>query len=346
MNVVKLFSGVKVLELPGLAPVPFCGQILADYGADVVYVKKKGQVRMGENPFLANKKVISLDFKEDYDKLKKLCLESDVILDPFRPEVMENIGLNPIEMMKENDRLIVARITGYGQFGKWSKVPGHDINYVSMSGMFPIINGYGRKPLWTPANLLGDFGGGSLSASFAIAGALFNREKTGKGCVIDVSMTDGISYLSTFLSVTNENEEFWGQEYSVFNGKFPLYRTYQTKDDKYVAVGALEPKFNEILFKTLNLTKLSFSDVIERPEEVGKILEDIFLSKTQDEWSKIFEDKDACVTPVLSLNEVKDHPLHKERQTFYKDVNGKSRAYPSPRIYYKEYFETLKKSKL
>uniref|UniRef100_A0A0K0F1J6 Alpha-methylacyl-CoA racemase (inferred by orthology to a human protein) n=1 Tax=Strongyloides venezuelensis TaxID=75913 RepID=A0A0K0F1J6_STRVS len=346
MNIVKLFSGVKVLELPGLAPVPFCGQILADYGADVVYIEKKGQTRMAEDPFLRDKKVISLDFKEDLDKLKKLCLESDVILDPFRPKVMESIGLNPLKMMEENKKLIIARITGYGQFGKMSKFAGHDINFVSMSGMLPIISGDDRKPYWPPANLLGDFCGGSLSAAFSIAGALYNREKTGKGCLIDVSMTDGVSYLSTFLSATNENDEFWGQEYSVFNGKFPLYRTYKTQDEKYIAVGALEPKFNEILFKTLNLPHLSFNDVIENPKEVGKILEDVFLSKTRDEWSKIFENKDACVTPVLSLDEVKEHPLHKDRKTFYKDDNGKSRAYPSPRIYYKENLEILQKSKI
>uniref|UniRef100_A0A0N4ZPI5 Alpha-methylacyl-CoA racemase n=1 Tax=Parastrongyloides trichosuri TaxID=131310 RepID=A0A0N4ZPI5_PARTI len=350
MNKVKLFSGIKVLELPGLAPVPFCGQMLADFGADVIYVEKKGQKRYIENPFLNDKNIITLDFKKDIERLKKLCIESDIILDPFRPGVMEDMGLNPIELMEKNEKLIIARITGYGQFGKWNKVPGHDINYVSMSGMLPIINGYrmddDNKPYWPPANLLGDFCGGSLLGGFGIAGALYNREKTGKGCVIDVSMTDGISYLSTFLSISNDMTKLWGEEYSIFNGKFPLYRTYKTKDGKYIAVGALEMKFSNVLFKTLNLPNISMYDVIEKPQEVGKMLEEIFLTKDRDEWDKIFSSIDACVTPVLNLDEVKEHSLHKDRETFYNGSNGKSRAVPSPRIYYKEDFEKLRKSKM
>uniref|UniRef100_A0AC35TXY1 Alpha-methylacyl-CoA racemase n=1 Tax=Rhabditophanes sp. KR3021 TaxID=114890 RepID=A0AC35TXY1_9BILA len=343
----KPLTGVRVVELPGLAPVPFCGQILSDFGADVTVVKKKGQNRFAPaSTFQASKNTIELDFKKQLSQLQTLCLNADVILDPFRPNVLESIGLDPIFLMNKNPKLIFARITGYGQNGPWSQVPGHDINYVAMSGMLPTVNGQDRNPPYPPANLLADFAGGALSGAFAITAALFQREKTGKGCIIDVSMTDGVSYLGSFISHTFQNEEYWTADHAMFSGKFPLYRCYACKDGLFVAIGALEPKFNECLFKTLNLENLSMSDAMQRPKEIGQQLENVFATKTRDEWVSIFENKEACLSPVLNLSEVKDHPMHLERQSFFKDTNGVNRALPAPRIYSKEQFEQLPKSKL
>uniref|UniRef100_A0AC35GGS9 Uncharacterized protein n=1 Tax=Panagrolaimus sp. PS1159 TaxID=55785 RepID=A0AC35GGS9_9BILA len=334
----KALNGIKVIELAGLAPVPFCGQILADFGASVTLVSKNG---VGiEQKLLRGKTQITMDYKKDFGKLRSMIINSDVLLDPFRPGVLEAIGLDPIKLMEENEKLIVARITGYGQTGELSNAPGHDINYVALSGLLPTIAGYNRKPYWPPANLLADFAGGSLTTAFGIVAALVQRNSNGgKGAIIDTSMTEGLAYLGSFISAYRDNDMLWDHEFAAFTGTCPIYRTYETKDGKFMSVGALEPKFNKRLFEKLEI-KADFSDIASNPQEIVDKTEKAFKSKTHEE---------ACVTPVLDHFEVGELQQHKDRNAFTK-TDGKWLPNPAPKIYSAKEFEELKeknkKSKL
>ncbi|CAJ0933695.1 unnamed protein product, partial [Mesorhabditis belari] len=340
---IKPLIGVKVLEFGGLAPVPHCGLILSDFGAEVTVIEKKGggdvEQRLGRG-----KKFIhaNLKSKEDLMEIRKQCLKTDVILDPYRPGVLEKLGLDPVELLKENKGLVVCRLTGYGQVGAMSQEAGHDINYTAITGLLPTIAGHNRNPPWPPANLLADFAGGGLTAAFGIVAALLNRANNGgKGCIIDASMTEGLAYLGTFITMYKDVDMLWNQPYASFSGDCPIYRSYETKDGKFMSVGSLEPRFNQILFD-----ELTVGDVYEKPQEVVKELERIFKGKTRDEWTEIFKGKDACVAPVLDIHEAGDFPHNKMRETFTKD-GTKWIPNPAPRLYTGDQFKALTtKSKL
>ncbi|KAH7699984.1 CoA-transferase family III, partial [Aphelenchoides avenae] len=297
------------------------------------------------------KKSVSLDFKakEDLTRLREMCLKSDVLLDPFRPGVLEAIGMDPVELLKENEGLIVARLTGYGQSGPLASSPGHDINYVALSGLMPTISGVNRKPYWPPANLLADFAGGGLTAAFGIAAALFQRTQNGgKGCIIDCSMTEGLAYLGSFVTMYQDLDLMWNNEYAAFSGNCPVYRTYETKDGKWMAVGALEKKFHSNLFRLLGITK-RLSEMVTDPKGLTEEMEQVFRSKTQAEWVEHFKDQDVCVTPVLELNDVGNLEHHVVRQVFDK-VDERWVPKPAPRLHTPEEFANLRsqhgKSKL
>uniref|UniRef100_A0A1I8C095 Uncharacterized protein n=1 Tax=Meloidogyne hapla TaxID=6305 RepID=A0A1I8C095_MELHA len=327
--------GIKIIELVGLAPVPFCGLLLADFGASVILViNKSGKLANFDQRLCRGKEKILLDFKSSNDlkELKKLCLSSDVLLDPYRPGILEKLGLEPFDLLEKNPKLIIARLTGYGQTGPMANKAGHDINYVGLSGLLPTI--VGKKNcsclLWPPANLLADFAGGGLLVAYGIISAIFRREKIGKGCILDCSMTEGIAYLGTFINLYRSEGWMWDEEYSVFSGKCPVYRTYKTADGKWMAVGALEDKFQKELFETLCV-----EDFIFDLDKLTKEMEKIFASKTQKEWIKIFQDKDACVTPVLDMtdNNLQLFPQHYVRNSFQFDKENNCWVpRPAPKI--------------
>ncbi|KHN74153.1 CaiB/baiF CoA-transferase family protein [Toxocara canis] len=337
---VRPLEGVKVVELAGLAPVPFCGLVLADFGAQVTVIKKGGDELLEQRMTRGKRqKVVNLKSAEGLKEVREMCLTHDVLLDPYRPGVLEKMGLDPVDLIKHNKKLIVARITGYGQTGEMAPRAGHDINYVSLTGMQPTIAGHSphRLPYWPPANLLADFAGGGLSAAFGVAAALYHRHQNGGiGGVIDVSMVEGLAYLSTFITAYKDVDVMWNKPYAWFSGDSPIYRTYRTADDKYMAVGALEPKFTNTLFETLKLTS-TITDLLERPQEVTKEMERVFKSKTRAEWTKVFSGVDACVTPVLEMHEVGDLKHHQQRGCFIHDGN-KFWGGPAPKIYTAEQF--------
>uniref|UniRef100_A0A914EAQ2 Alpha-methylacyl-CoA racemase n=1 Tax=Acrobeloides nanus TaxID=290746 RepID=A0A914EAQ2_9BILA len=343
----KPFKSVKVTEIAGLAPVPYCGLILADFGADVTLVQKVGGGPDVEQRLSRGKNVVTVDYKNEKDmqKLKKICLESDVLLDPYRPGVLENIGLDPVNLLKENPKLIVARLTGYGQTGELAKEAGHDINYVAITGLMPTLAGHKRTPYWPPANLLADFAGGGLTAAFGIGAALFQRTQNGgKGCIIDCSMVEGLAYLGTFVSMYKDVDYMWNMDYAFFSGMSPIYRTYETKDGKFMAIGALEPKFHIELFKILNIEN-GMNKLFEEPANLVETMEKIFKTKTQAEWVEVFQGKDACVTPVLEIDQVGQLKHHRERDAFnYTD--GKWVPKPAPRLYSPEEFNRLRQEDL
>ncbi|CAJ0583464.1 unnamed protein product, partial [Mesorhabditis spiculigera] len=337
---IKPLKGVKVIEFGGLAPVPHCGLILADFGADVTVIEKKGGGEV-EQRLNRGKKSIEVDLKskDDLAKIRDSCLNSDVILDPYRPGVLEKLGLDPVELLKENKGLIVCRLTGYGQFGPMSQEAGHDINYAAITGLMPTLAGHNRRP-WPPANLLADFAGGGLTAAFGIVSALFNRNSNGgHGCIIDASMTEGMAYLGTFVTMYKDMDMLWNIPYASFSGDCPIYRTYETKDNKFMSVGALEPRFTQILLDALDID-LTIGDIYSRPAEVVEILEKTFKSKTRDEWTKIFEGKDACVAPVLDIHEAGNFAHNSARKTFEKE-GEKWIPGPAPRLYTKEEFKRI-----
>lgn len=267
------------------------------------------------------KKMLSLNLKtkEGVDVFKKLCASSDVLIDTFRPGVMEKLGLSPNLLLKENSRLIYARLTGFGQTGYYKAKAGHDINYVAMSGILSIL-GKNNEPPRPPINLLADFAGGSLVSALGILMALFERSVSGKGQEIDCSMTAGLAYLTTWI-YKSRNLPIWSGEpgTNALDGGLPCYRTYKTKDGKFMAVGALEPQFYSNFLKALQLPESEYSQM---DSQCKHKFEEIFLTKTQDEWCQIFDNADACVTPVLNLDSIDKYKYYSKDQSFFRDSNN------------------------
>eukprot|EP00090_Calanus_glacialis_P032336 TRINITY_DN53582_c0_g1_i1.p1 TRINITY_DN53582_c0_g1~~TRINITY_DN53582_c0_g1_i1.p1 ORF type:complete len:377 (+),score=126.49 TRINITY_DN53582_c0_g1_i1:45-1175(+) len=318
--------GMKVIELAGLAPAPVCGMILSDFGAKVIRVDKVGS-GLNYDVTARGKRSIALNLKkpEGVDILRKLCGSADVLIEPFRPGVMERLGLGPDTLIKENPKLIYARLTGFGQTGPYKNMAGHDINYLGLSGVLASLGRKHENPI-APVNLLADFAGGSFTCAMGIMAALLERSTSGQGQVIDSCMVEGAAYVGSWL-YASRNMFVWGQPrgHNLLDSGAHFYETYKTKDGKYMCVGALEPQFYNILLEKLNITDddlPQFDDFDEMKVKLGKI----FSEKTRDEWCEIFDGTDACVTPILEQEEAGDHPQNKARGSFLE--NGMPRPAP------------------
>lgn len=279
------------------------------------------------------KRMISVNMKskEGIEIVQKLCLSADVLLDTFRPGVMEKLGLGPEQMMKGNKKLIYARLTGYGQSGIYKDKGGHDINYTAMSGILSLLR-KGNNPPVPPLNFTADFAGGSVACAFGIVLALYARTSTGAGQVVDASMAEGAAYVGTWL-FKSRNLPIWASEHgsNILDGGSPFYSTYKTKDNKFMAVGALEPQFYDNFLKGLQLSTDEYSQFSD-PELMRKKFEELFLTKTQQEWSQIFDNLDACVTPVLELDQLADNKCTKSRGSFYQNEEDLPVPEPAPRL--------------
>ncbi|XP_065717258.2 alpha-methylacyl-CoA racemase isoform X2 [Patagioenas fasciata] len=327
-------SGVRVLELAGLAPAPLCGMILADFGARVVRVDRTTHSAMATDVQGRGKRSLALDLKRPAGAavLRRLCRGADVLIEPFRHGIMEKLGLGPDVLLQENPRLIYARLTGFGQTGKYASSAGHDINYLALSGVLSKLGRKDENP-YAPLNLLADFAGGGVMCAMGIVSALYERTRSGKGQVIDASMVEGVAYLSSFLW-KSQKLGLWNRPRgeNLLDSGAPFYETYKTSDGKYMAVGAIEPQFYEQLIKGLNLdsdelpSQLSFSDW----PEMKKKFASIFAQKTQAEWCSIFDGTDACVTPVLSFDDVASHQHNKQRSSFIKNDQEEISPRPAP----------------
>ncbi|KAG7498189.1 alpha-methylacyl-CoA racemase [Solea senegalensis] len=326
-------AGVRVIELAGLAPAPFCGMILADFGAKVIRVDRT-KVSMALDKQGRGKLSVSINLKtaKGVALLRKLCVQSDVVIEPYRKGVMEKLGLGPDDMLKENPRLIYARLTGYGQTGTYASAAGHDINYLAMSGLLSRLGRSGEKP-YAPLNLVADFAGGGLTCALGIVMALLERTKSGKGQIIDASMVEGAAYVGSFIWKAR-SLGMWDRSRgeNMLDSGAPFYDTYETSDGKYMAVGAIEPQFYQQLLRGLELDagalppQMSFSDW----PGLRQIFTERFASKTQAEWSRVFDGTDACVTPVLSFDQVSAHPHNQERASFVVDSGGEESPRPAP----------------
>jgi len=328
-------AGVKVIELGGIGPGPHAAMVLADLGADVVRVRRPGGLQMPieeEDLLHRGKRTVDLDVKKQPEALLDLAAKADVLIDPFRPGTCERLGIGPDECAAVNPRLIFARITGWGQDGPLATVAGHDINYLSQTGALSAIGFRDRRPV-APLNLVADFGGGSMLVLLGIVAALYERERSGKGQVIDAAMVDGVSILAQMMwtmkatgSLSDERESF------MLDGGAPFYRTYETSDGKYMAVGSIEPQFFAHLLAGLGLSDQDVAqfDFAAYPE-MHKLFEERFASKTRDEWTAVFAGTDACVTPVLTWAEAAQNEHLRARSTVTA-ANGVDQAAPAPRF--------------
>ena len=330
-------AGVRVIELGGIGPGPHAGMILADLGADVIRVRRPagGLTMPAENVDLLHrgKRVVDLDVKSQPAVLLELAAKADVLLDCFRPGTCERLGIGPADCAAVNPRLIFARITGWGQDGPLASTAGHDINYLSQTGALSAI-GYRDRPPVAPLNLVADFGGGSMLALLGIIAALYEREKSGQGQVIDAAMVDGVSILSQMMWTMKSTGSLKDQRESfLLDGGAPYYRTYETADGGYVAVGAIEPQFFAHLLAGLGLSADDVPNQFDRPgyPQMRELFTSVFASKTRDEWTAIFAGTDACVTPVLSWTEAAVNEHLVARGTII-DVDGTEQAAPAPRF--------------
>jgi alpha-methylacyl-CoA racemase len=329
-------AGVKVIELGGIGPGPHAGMVLADLGADVVRVRRPGGLTMpAEDRDLLHrsKRIVDLDVKTHPGTLLQLAAKADVLLDCFRPGTCERLGIGPDDCAAVNPRLIFARITGWGQDGPLAPTAGHDINYLSQTGALSAL-GYADRPPMPPLNLVADFGGGSMLVLLGIAVALYERERSGKGQVVDAAMVDGVSVLAQMMWTMKSTGALRDQRESfLLDGGAPFYRCYETSDGKYMAVGAIEPQFFAALLIGLGLTP----DEVPGQLDIGSypqmydVFAERFASRTRDEWTQVFAGTDACVTPVLTWSEAATDDHLKARSTVI-TAHGVEQAAPAPRF--------------
>jgi alpha-methylacyl-CoA racemase len=327
--------GLRVVELAGIGPGPHAAMILGDLGADVVRVDRPGAIAGTPNATLRNRKLLTADLKSDQgrDLVLELVAKADVLIEGYRPGVTERLGLGPQDCAKVNERLIYARMTGWGQTGPRSQQAGHDINYISLNGVLHAIGRAGERPV-PPLNLVGDFGGGSLFLLVGILAALWERQTSGKGQVVDAAMIDGSSVLVQMMWAMRASG-MWSDERgtNLLDGGAPYYDTYECADGRYVAVGAIEPQFYVAMLAGLGLdaADLPGQNDVSRWPELRARLAASFAAKDRDHWAAVFADSDGCVTPVLSFGEVESEPHITERDTFYQaGLDGSTGLQPMP----------------
>lgn len=329
-------AGIKVIELGGIGPGPHAGMVLADLGADVVRVRRPGGLTMpAEDRDLLHrgKRIVDLDVKRQPQVLLDLAAKADVLLDCFRPGTCERLGIGPDDCAAVNPRLIFARITGWGQDGPLAQTAGHDINYLSRTGALSAL-GYADRPPMPPLNLVADFGGGSMLVLLGIAVALYERERSGKGQVIDAAMVDGVSVLAQMMWTMKSTGTLRDRRESfLLDGGAPFYRCYETSDGKYVAVGAIEPQFYAALLDGLGLASddLPHQLDVDSYPELHRIFAERFAGRTRDEWTQVFAGTDACVTPVLTWREAAADEHLRARSTVI-TADGVDQAAPAPRF--------------
>jgi len=326
-------DGYRIIELAGIGPAPYCGQLLADMGAEVILID-----RPGPDPYMIDgrgKKSMVLDLKDpvSVEAVLKLVETSDALLEGFRPGVTERLGLGPEACQARNPKLVYGRMTGWGQEGPWSTMAGHDINYLSITGFLSLTGKEGEIPT-PPLNAVGDYGGGSLFLATGVLSALLKAQKTGQGDVVDAAIIDGVS---SMLGVVQSLLGFglWtkARGQNMIDGGAPYYRCYKTADEKFMAVGPIEPQFFAEMLKIIGVSAEDYGDQNNRklwPAQHAR-LEKVYASKTRDEWAALFDGTDACVTPVLTLEEAHEHPHNKARDS-HVDVGAFTHPHLAPRF--------------
>ena len=333
-------TGYKIIEVSGIGPGPLAGMLLADLGAELIRIDRFETDIPGPPSKLditgRNKKSIRLNLKSDKGKdiFFKLLDNADALIEGFRPGVMEKLGIGPTECLERNSKIIFGRITGWGQEGPLAKTAGHDINYISLIGALHAIGGKDNKPA-IPLNLVGDYAGGTMFLVLGICSGLLSVQKTQKGQVVDAAMIDGVSSLMTIFNILSQSG-MWdlnNRENNLFDGGAHFYNTYETKDNKFISIGSLESKFYNELLEKLEIKDAQFNKQMSKVDwpELSIKLSEIFKTKTQLEWNKVFEGSDACYSPVLSLLEAQNHPHILERKNFI-NLDGVTQPAPAPRF--------------
>ncbi|MES2097833.1 MAG: CaiB/BaiF CoA-transferase family protein [Pseudomonadota bacterium] len=335
--------GIRIVELAGIGPGPFCGMMLADHGAEVIRVDRRAPggdpdgpvARNTRDPLLRSRTNMALDLKspDDIAKLRELLKTADGMIEGFRPGVIERLGIGPDVLLADNPRLVIGRMTGWGQTGPYAPTAGHDINYIALSGVLGALGRAGEKPT-PPINLVGDFGGGAMMLAFGMVSALLGVKNGAPGQVIDCAMTDGSALLMSMMWGFRATG-MWGDERgtNMLDTGAAYYDTYETADGKFVSIGSIEPQFYALLRQTLGIASDPLFDAqhdrTQWPAQKARLTE-IFKSKTRDAWCALMEGTDICFAPVLDWTEVADHPHNKARGTFI-EVNGVVQPAPAPR---------------
>jgi alpha-methylacyl-CoA racemase len=333
-------QGVKVIEMAGVGPGPFCAMMLADAGADVITINRPNTRTLGNrrdpatDALARGRRHLTLDLKkpEAITAMLRILESAQVLVEGYRPGVMERLGLGPDICLEHNPRLVYGRMTGWGQTGPLAHAAGHDINYISLAGALHAI-GDVEKPL-PPLNLVGDFGGGAMMLAFGIASALYESQRSGRGQVIDAAMSDGAAILmAPFFSMFASGSWKDARQTNTLDGAAPYYCSYRCSDGKFISIAQLEPQFYELFLKLMEIDTAAFRQRDDRSKWplLRAKLEERFATRRRDEWCHVLEGTDVCFAPVLNLSEAPLHPHNQARNTFTK-VAGSWQPSPTPRF--------------
>lgn len=328
-------DGIRIIELAGIGPGPFCAMMLADHGAEVIRVDRIGAHLQTTDPLSRSRKSIAVNMKspEGVALIRDLARGADGLIEGFRPGVTERLGLGPDVLLADNPNLVYGRMTGWGQTGPYAHAAGHDINYIALSGALHTIGRAGEKPT-PPVNYVGDFGGGAMMLAFGMVSALLAVKNGSPGQVIDCAMTDGSAAL-TGMTWGFKAAGLWKDEPGVnmLDTGAHFYDSFTCSDGKFISIGSIEPQFYALLRETLGLTDDSDFDAQMNPATwpvLKEKLAAIFKSKPRDHWCSLMEATDICFAPILSLEEAPEHPHNKARGTFI-EVAGATQPAPAPR---------------
>ena len=331
-------TGLKVVEMAGLGPAPFCGMLLADMGAEVLSIarpEKTAADNASFDVFSRGKQTLRADLRDPtaLAAVREIIAKSDALIEGFRPGVMERLGLGPDACLALNARLVYGRMTGWGQTGPLAHAAGHDINYIALSGALHAIGPRGGKPS-VPLNYIGDFGGGGMLLGFGLVCALLEAKTSGRGQVVDAAMTDGAALLSTMMYGMHA-QNMWSNQRgeNLLDGGAHFYDTYTCADGKHIAIGAIEPQFYTLLMQLLGITDTAFAAQMNPAAwpELKARLAALFATKPRSAWCELLEGTDACFAPVLDWDEAPQHAHNVARGTFVK-VDGVVQPAPAPRF--------------
>lgn len=332
-------TGIRIVEIAGIGPGPFCGMMLADHGAEVIRIDRPGGQALVGDPktdlLNRSRTSVCIDLKkpEGIAVARKLIASADGLIEGFRPGVMERLGLGPDVFINDNPKLVYGRMTGWGQDGPYAQAAGHDLNYIALSGVLSACGRAGDKPT-PPVNLLGDFGGGGMMLAFGMLAAILSARATGHGQVVDCAMTDGSALLSTMIWSLRAGGRWTDQRGANFlDTGAHYYDCYETSDGQFISIAPVEPQFYKTLLALLGLADdkafSSQNDPRSWPMQKER-LEALFRLKTRSEWCGILERTDACFAPVLTMSEAPEHEHNKARKTFI-SVDGVVQPAPAPR---------------
>lgn len=337
-------AGIRVVEMVGLGPCPFAAMMLADMGAEVIRIDRKA-APAADNPFpmlgtrfdvmARGRRSLALDLKQPAARevVLQLLDKADVLLEGFRPGVMERLGLGPDVCHARNPKLVYGRVTGWGQHGPLAQAAGHDLNYIALTGMLHAM-GRAASPPAPPLNLVGDFGGGGMMMAFGVVCAVLEARVSGKGQVVDAAMTDGAALLG---AMTYGVRAFgsWndGREANLLDGGAPFYDSYACADGKFITIGSLEPQFYALLLKLTGAGDPAFETQMDQRQwpRMKERFTALFKTRSRDEWCAVLEGTDVCFAPVLDMAEAPAHPHNQARGTFI-EVDGVPQPAPAPRF--------------
>ena len=328
-------TGLRVVEFAGVGPGPHCAMLLADLGAEVIRIDRPGGVSAPTPVVGRGRASIRLDLRDAAGRDRALAIleRADVLIEGFRAGVMERLGLGPQAVLERNPRLVYGRMTGWGQEGPLAARAGHDLAYIAITGAAAAIGRPGETAT-PPLNLVGDFGGGSMFLAFGVMSALWERERSGKGQVVDAAIIDGVaSLMSTFAGMSHQNAISMERDRNLLGGAAPFYRCYRCADGREMAVSAIEPHFYRVLLERIGAPMEWLEDQLDTAVWPARSAEmaAIFATRDRDEWTEILQDHDACAAPVLELHEAPDHPQNRAREV-YVSRDGVVQNAPAPRF--------------